>query len=121
MLNESNARESTPALNRQVSVAKSKSLSANEEVVLVTLNDDAAIAIDLPPLSECRGDGRFFTVRVVAASTTPLAATVADRGDSPTTISEVLTASGDFTVLWTDGLAWYVLANKLTTASGGVG
>lgn len=98
-----------------VEVTEATKLDAGKQVVVATLPTADATNYDvtLPDVSEARGLGPY-TVRAIGTPGAGSTVTVKDCGYGAVTISDALAAAGDYGAYFSDGNAWYPVAQKLT-------
>lgn len=88
-------------------VSAATTLKPAERVVLIT---NGTYTINLPPVAECAGN--IYTLRQLDAGTDSV--TVDDNGDSVDWTNITINAQHDMVALYSDGLMWVVLENRVS-------
>ena len=106
------ARSTTPLLNRRsdLTMTENKVLGGQAEYIAVTTDGSGAFSVKLPPVSI--GKGKRYTIDFVSKTTDNV--TVIDAGDSSKAISDAITVEAGFAIYESNGLFWYLVAQKLT-------
>lgn len=93
---------------KTVDLVAAATLAPYEQAVRVVPAE--AITITLPLVAEAMG--KIFSILVRIGATHNV--TVVDQGDSDIAVSDVHAATPSFSVYYSDGLNWFILAQTLT-------
>lgn len=85
-------------------------MTPRDTVVRVTITDANNSAITLPSVSEAAGG--IYVIKAVAVGSGTV--TISDKAGDAAFADVLLTFTGEYTVLYSDGLTWYTLDSSLS-------